>query len=93
MAGNKKAWVEMKEYQIQDVNLLIDLYYILLPWIKNHPHIGASEGNPTGCKNCGSLDVMKYGYRYTNTGKYQRYICRECGFNMRGEALITGKLK
>jgi DNA polymerase III epsilon subunit-like protein len=32
MAGNEKAWVEMKKYQIQDVNLLIDLYDLLLPW-------------------------------------------------------------
>jgi uncharacterized protein YprB with RNaseH-like and TPR domain len=32
MAGDKKAWKEMKEYQIQDVNLLVDLYYELLPW-------------------------------------------------------------
>jgi uncharacterized protein YprB with RNaseH-like and TPR domain len=32
MAGDPKAWVEMKKYQIQDVNLLIDLYDILLPW-------------------------------------------------------------
>jgi uncharacterized protein YprB with RNaseH-like and TPR domain len=32
MAGDKKAWKEMKEYQIQDVNLLVDLYHELLPW-------------------------------------------------------------
>jgi uncharacterized protein YprB with RNaseH-like and TPR domain len=32
MAGDKKAWKEMKEYQIQDVNLLVDLYQELLPW-------------------------------------------------------------
>ena len=32
MAGKKKAWAEMKKYQIQDVNLLIDLYDLLLPW-------------------------------------------------------------
>jgi uncharacterized protein YprB with RNaseH-like and TPR domain len=32
MAGNDKAWGEMKKYQIQDVNLLIDLYDVLLPW-------------------------------------------------------------
>ena len=32
MAGDKKAWAEMKKYQIQDVNLLVDLYYELLPW-------------------------------------------------------------
>jgi hypothetical protein len=92
MAGNKKAWVEMKEYQIQDVNLLIDLYYILLPWIKNHPHIGASEGNPTGCRNCGSLGIMKYGHRFTNTGKYQRYLCKECGYVLKGELVTSAKL-
>ena len=32
MAGDKKAWAEMKRYQIQDVNLLVDLYDILMPW-------------------------------------------------------------
>jgi uncharacterized protein YprB with RNaseH-like and TPR domain len=32
MAGDAKAWKEMKKYQIQDVNLLIDLYDVLLPW-------------------------------------------------------------
>ena len=32
MEGDAKAWAEMKKYQIQDVNLLIDLYDILLPW-------------------------------------------------------------
>jgi DNA polymerase elongation subunit (family B) len=93
MAGNAKAWKEMKEYQIQDVNLLIDLYHILLPWIKNHPHIAASEGNPEGCKNCGSEDLMKYGYRYTSTGKYQRLFCRGCGFSLRGALVTSGKLR
>lgn len=32
MAGDDKAWKEMKKYQLQDVNLLIDLYDILAPW-------------------------------------------------------------
>lgn len=32
MAGDDKAWKEMKKYQLQDVNLLIDLYDILSPW-------------------------------------------------------------
>lgn len=32
MAGEDKAWREMKKYQIQDVTLLVDLYDILLPW-------------------------------------------------------------
>jgi len=93
MAGDAKAWRNMKEYQIQVVYLLIDLYYILLTWIKNHPHIGASQGNPEACKNCGSSDLMKYGYRYTATGKYQRLFCRGCGFSLRGALVTSGKLK
>jgi uncharacterized protein YprB with RNaseH-like and TPR domain len=32
MDGDSKAWAEMKKYQIQDVNLLADLYDILSPW-------------------------------------------------------------
>lgn len=32
MEGDEKAWAEMKKYQIQDVNLLVDLYDKLLPW-------------------------------------------------------------
>jgi uncharacterized protein YprB with RNaseH-like and TPR domain len=31
MNGDKKAWDEMKKYQIQDVNLLVDLYEVLNP--------------------------------------------------------------
>jgi uncharacterized protein YprB with RNaseH-like and TPR domain len=32
MDGDSKAWTEMKKYQIQDVNLLVELYDVLLPW-------------------------------------------------------------
>lgn len=32
MDGDNKAWAEMKKYQLQDVNLLVDLYDLLLPW-------------------------------------------------------------
>jgi uncharacterized protein YprB with RNaseH-like and TPR domain len=32
MEGDSKAWTEMKKYQIQDVNLLVELYDVLLPW-------------------------------------------------------------
>jgi DNA polymerase III epsilon subunit-like protein len=32
MDGDAKAWAEMKKYQVQDVNLLVDLYDLLLPW-------------------------------------------------------------
>lgn len=43
MEGNDKAWKEMKKYQVQDVNLLIDLYYELLPWFVGKGSVTSSE--------------------------------------------------
>lgn len=43
MDGDRKAWKEMKEYQIQDVNLLVDLYDILLPWLVPNGKVTSKE--------------------------------------------------
>jgi DNA polymerase III epsilon subunit-like protein len=43
MDGDEKAWAEMKKYQIQDVNLLVDLYDILLPWFVTSGRATAKE--------------------------------------------------
>jgi uncharacterized protein YprB with RNaseH-like and TPR domain len=43
MADDKKAWKQMKEYQIQDVNLLVDLYDILLPWLVPGGRVSSKE--------------------------------------------------
>jgi hypothetical protein len=89
MAGNKQSWKEMKEYQIQDVNLLLDLYDILLPWIKNHPHAGLHNDIPDGCPNCASTNLEKRGITRTVANSYQRYQCKDCGKWMRGNKAIA----
>ncbi len=43
MAGDSKAWKNMKEYQIQDVNLLLDLYDLLLPWLVPGGRVSSKE--------------------------------------------------
>lgn len=43
MDGKDKAWKEMKRYQLQDVNLLVDLYDILLPWFVGKGNVTAKE--------------------------------------------------
>jgi uncharacterized protein YprB with RNaseH-like and TPR domain len=43
MDGDAKAWAEMKKYQVQDVNLLVDLYDILLPWFVSSPRVSSKE--------------------------------------------------
>lgn len=89
MAGDAKAWAEMKKYQIQDVNLLIDLYEKLLPWIKNHPNRALHDDIPDGCPNCASQLMERRGYSYTSTSKYQRYQCKNCGKWTKGSNAIS----
>ena len=79
MAGNDKAWREMKKYQIQDVDLLVDLYEKFLPWIKGHPSVALDEGRPEGCVNCGSESLQRRGVSKTLTAEYHRYQCQACG--------------
>jgi|LauGreDrversion4_2_1035121.scaffolds.fasta_scaffold94886_3 uncharacterized protein YprB with RNaseH-like and TPR domain len=43
MEGDDKAWAEMKKYQIQDVNLLVELYDILSPWFISAGRATAKE--------------------------------------------------
>jgi hypothetical protein len=93
MAGNNKAWAEMKEYQIQDVNLLVDLYEILLPWINNHPHVAASNGEPDGCRNCGGTNIRKAGKKITSGTVRQRHQCTDCGVYMTGIKLSGSTYK
>lgn len=89
MAGNRKAWVEMKEYQIQDVNLLVNLYEKLKPWIKNHPHTALHDGIEDGCPNCGSVNLVRQGLAKTTTATFQRYQCKDCKKWMRGSKRIS----
>ena len=88
MAGDEKSWRMMKKYQIQDVNLLLELYDKLLPWIK-HPNVPAHKGiEGDACINCGSHNIKRRGYEVLNTGKYQKFQCNECGKWMRGKSAV-----
>jgi ribosomal protein S27AE len=84
MDGDETAWKEMKRYQIQDVNLLVDLYQILLPWISNHPSYAIIDNKPNTCVNCGEDKLIARGLAHTNTASYQRYVCKSCGKWQRG---------
>lgn len=81
MNGNKKAWDEMRDYNIMDVVALEELYEVLRPWYSTHPNVttAESDGETLTCPKCGSVHLHRRGYHYTNKGKYQRYQCTECG--------------
>jgi uncharacterized protein YprB with RNaseH-like and TPR domain len=89
MAGNDKAWNLMRRYQLQDVNLLVDLYEHLKPWIKNGPNIAAMLEIPNGCRNCGSQALHRRGLITNGKGRYQRFQCYDCGTWNKGQRTYT----
>lgn len=76
MDGDDDAWRRMETYNRQDVDLLIDLYAELRPWIPNHPSYAALAGDDI-CPSCGADgDVLKReGFALTGQGKFQRFRC------------------
>lgn len=78
LKGNQEAWNEMAEYNIADVESLEELYHKLQPW-DNTINFAVFDDDIVSRCNCGSATLRKKGYRYTKTGKFQRYICESCG--------------
>jgi len=79
--GNKTYLNKMLEYNMQDVNILEELYLKLRPWISNHPNINvfSSDGSLERCKNCGELGLKWDGKYSTPLGLYRGYRCQRCG--------------
>ncbi|MFE6222941.1 ribonuclease H-like domain-containing protein [Streptomyces sp. NPDC057854] len=90
LAGDPKAWSEMRRYNIRDVKLLEDLHDKVRPWIKNYPHHGLYTGDPDCCPNCGGSDLVRQGYAHTAMGRYQRHQCRGCGTWSRSSRRLDG---
>lgn len=81
MAGDPEAWETMRRYNVQDVDLLEDLYGKLRPWIPGHPNVALyDEANDEAlrCPACGSDDVIRSGYAYTQVTRFQRFRCKAC---------------
>lgn len=87
--GDSGARAEMEEYNREDVELLVDLYGALLPWIDRHPNVGLYEDDQLmRCTRCASTELIKAGFRRTTAGKFQLYKCNECGSVSRGSKRV-----
>jgi uncharacterized protein YprB with RNaseH-like and TPR domain len=98
--GIKEAWDEMREYNIQDIVCLEELYLVMLPWMQQHPNLAVLiEDTKEVCTGCGSPDhIHKRGFSVTNMSKFQRYQCVPasggCGKWMRGRVnLLTKEIR
>lgn len=79
MQGDGEAWSKMIEYNIQDVELLEQVYLRLRPWMKTHPSIPNTETQETYCPRCGSTHIHYRGYIETRVSRFRRFQCQECG--------------
>lgn len=80
LANNPEAWEEMKEYNIQDILVLEELYLKMRPYMRRHPNVGVYEDkNEPSCPKCNSTDIQYRGYAHTNVGRYRRFQCTNCG--------------
>jgi len=92
LKGNRAAWRAMKAYNMQDVRALEALYIKLRPWIVGHPNVAAyTDPEQVTCPKCGSTHVERRGHAFTQTGKYQRYRCKDCGGWSRGRLTANTK--
>ncbi len=77
MAGNIKAWDEMKRYNIHDVLSTEELYTKLQAWApKSAPLITISASD---CGRCGKGPLRSNGRKITLSGPTQRWRCVNCG--------------
>ena len=77
LAGDLKARAKMEKYCVQDVVLLENVYLKILPFIRNHPHMGKTKSQ--ACGACGSVHVQSRGVRRTKAFRIQRLHCQNCG--------------
>ena len=84
LKGDIKAWEEMKKYNIYDVLSTEEIARKLIPWDNTINFNVYNKSDDKLLCSCGAKDFSKYGYSFSNAGKYQRFKCRKCGAEMKG---------
>jgi len=82
LKGSKKAVRDMLKYNKQDVELLEAVFEKLRPYIKT------PITNRGTCTNCGSVKLRRNGSRRTLTGRYPRFVCKDCGKWFQGKSRV-----
>lgn len=77
MAGDKAAWRKMIRYNVQDVNLLEQVYLKLRPWAANHPNLNTyTEGD--ACPKCQSKHTIHRGFNRSKVKAMHKVQCLDC---------------
>ena len=88
MEGERLAQKQMKNYNVQDVEVTEALYEHIRQWITPHPNMGLyvdDEGcDSPACRTCGEHEMVRHKKRPTSVGLYQQWHCQNCGAYHRG---------
>jgi DNA polymerase elongation subunit (family B) len=89
MVGDKRAWAEMKRYNVYDVLSTEELYLKTRMWtLESAPTPYLVDKASKQCKVCGKKGHMtRRGVAVKNKFKYQRWQCQVCGSWCTGERI------
>lgn len=82
MEGKQSSLDEMFEYNLQDVNVLEQVYYKLLPYAKNHPNVAVynKESKIPVCSRCGGSHLTYTDKNHiTSVSSFRTLRCNDCG--------------
>lgn len=77
----RKAWLEMRRYNKQDVVTTRELFHRAKHLITNlpSPHLFDENVDELSCSSCEGTNVQRRGYAVKQTRKYPRFQCTDCG--------------
>lgn len=94
--GDKSILDKMVKYCDEDVNKLRKIYKHQLPYVKSKLNMSVFQDGKICCSNplCGSTNLTRNGFKRTTAGKFQRYVCNDCGHHTAdGKNLISNSSK
>lgn len=92
MKGNQDAFREMEEYNRMDILSTEELFDRLLPWSNATLFNIYNESTDPVC-TCGNDKFKKDGFHYTNSSKFQKYRCTNCGSEYRDKVNLLSRSK
>ncbi len=91
--GNQEDLDYMFKYNLEDSNILEDVYHALRPYMTRFPNIGVwSDVEVPVCPYCGGTNFEDNGHWYTPNGKFNSYRC-ECQALFRSKDNLLSKKK
>lgn len=84
LRDEKAAWREMRLYNIDDTKSTAELFEVLRPWLDGTPNVAVyMDAEEKVCPKCGSSCIKRNGNAYTQSGRFQRWLCQDCGGSAR----------